>query len=182
MGNLFPSIRFEQKQLIFLQKVLQRNNEHWTKATLIAMKEKNVGRAKQINSILEKRELETEWENIQNKRKKEWTQLIKAATEKINVCKNESKTKSKVAHLKEQLNGPNYVRKPDPFIIQNQSMIHARVLIMGSLGILQCAKNFATQHGTKQCKDCGVLDDGNHRVNFCIKYRSVNHCDKIAKN
>ena len=191
MGSLFPSIRVEQKQLIFLQKVLQRNDEHWTKATLMAMKEKNVGWAKQINSILEKWELETEWENIKNKRKKEWTQLVKAAAEKINVSKlkeecetknrNETKTKTKVAHLKEQLNGPNYVRTLDPFIVHNQSMIHARALIMGRLGMLQCAKNYATQHGTKQCKDCGVLDDENHRVNFCIKYRSVNYCEKTEK-
>ena len=47
--------------------------------------------------------------------------------------------------------------------------------------MLQFAKNFATQHGTKQCKDCGVLDDENHRINLCIKYRSVNYCDKAEK-
>ena len=78
---------------------------------MIAMKEKNVGLAKQINSVLEKWELETEWENIKNKRKKEWTQLVNAAAEKINVSKlkeecktknrTETKTKTKVAHLKE---------------------------------------------------------------------------------
>ena len=117
MGNLFPSIRVEQKQLIYLQKVLHRENEHWTKATLMAMKEKDVGWAKQINSILEKRELETNWKNIENKSKKEWTQLVKMAAEKINVSRlkeecetknrNETKTKTKVAHLKERLNSPN---------------------------------------------------------------------------
>ena len=191
MGSLFPSVRVEQKQLIFLQKVLQRNDEHWTKATLIAMKEKNVGWAKQINSILERWELETEWENIKNKRKNEWTRLVKAAAEKTNVSRlkeecetknrHETKTKTKVAYLKELLNSPNYVRTLDPFIMQNQSMIHARALIMGRLGMLQCAKNFAIHHGTKQCKDCGVLDDESHRMNFCIKYRSVNYCDKAEK-
>ena len=191
MGSLFPSVRVEQKQLIFLQKVLQRNDEHWTKATLIAMKEKNVGWAKQINSILERWELETEWENIKNKRKNEWTRLVKAAAEKTNVSRlkeecetknrHETKTKTKVAYLKELLNSPNYVRTLDPFIMRNQSIIHARALIMGRLGMLQCAKNFAIHHGTKQCKDCGVLDDESHRMNFCIKYRSVNHCDKAEK-
>ena len=191
MGSVFPSIRVEQKQLLYLHKVLQRNDEHWTKATMIAMKEKNVGWAKQINSVLEKWELETEWENIKNKRKKEWTQLVNAAAEKINVSKlkeecetknrTETKTKTKVAHLKERLNSPDYVRTLDPFIVQNQLMIHARAFIMGRYGMLQCAKNFATQHGTKQCKDCGVLDDENHRINLCIKYRSVNYCDKAEK-
>ena len=191
IGSLFPSIRVEQKQLIYLQKVLQRNNEHWTKATLMAMNDKKVGWAKQINSILEKWGLEPEWENIKNKRKKEWTQLVNEAAEKINVSKlneecdtknrNETKTKTKVAHLKEQLNSPNYVRKRDPFIMRNQSMIHARALIMGRFGMLQCAKNFATQHGTKQCKDCGVIDDESHRINFCTKYRTVNNCDKTDK-
>ena len=191
MGSLFPSIRVEQKQLIYLHKVLQRDNEHWTKATLIAMNDNHVGWAKQINSILEKWKLETDWETIKNIRKKEWTQLVKVAAEKINVTRlkeecetknrNETKTKTKVAHLKERLISPNYVRTPDSFILQNQSMIHARALIMARFGMLQCAKNFATQHGTKQCRDCSVIDDENHRINFCKKYQSVNNCNKSEK-
>ena len=191
MGNLFPSIRVEQKQLIYLQKVLHRENEHWTKATLMAMKEKDVGWAKQINSILVRWELETDWKNIESKRKKEWTQLVKIAAEKMNVSKlkeecetknrNETKIKTKVARLKEKLNSPIYERTLDPFITQNQSMIHARALIMGRFGMLQCAKNFATQNGTKQCKQCGVIDDEDHRMNYCTQYRSVNLYNKTEK-
>ena len=95
--------------------------------------------------------------------------------------RNETKTKTKVAHLEQPLSSPNYSRNPDPFIVQNQSMINTRALIMGRFGMLKCAKNFSAQHGTKECKECGVTDDENHRINSCIKYRSVNLFDKTEK-
>ena len=60
-------------------------------------------------------------------------------------------------------------------------MIHARALIMGRFGMLKCANNYAIQHGSKECKECGVIDDENHRINTCIKYRSVNLYDKTEK-
>ena len=191
MGRLFPSVRAEQKQLIYLHKVLQREDKHNTTATMKAMKEKDIRWSKQVNSILEKWELDTDWESIKNKRKGEWSQLVKTAAEKANIEKlkeecetknrNETKTKTKVGRLRELLNSPDYDRTPDRFIVQNQLMIYTRALIMGRFGMLQCAKNYATQHGTKECKECGVTDDENHRINFCMKYRSVNLYDKTEK-
>ena len=44
-----------------------------------------------------------------------------------------------------------------------------------------CAKNYATQHGTKECKECGVTDDENHRINSCMKYSSVNLYNSTEK-
>ena len=48
MGGLFASVRVEMKQLLYLQKVLQRNVEHWARVTLLILWEKEIGWAKKV--------------------------------------------------------------------------------------------------------------------------------------
>ena len=38
-GTLFASVRIEMKQLIYLQKVLKKDEDHWARTTLMALKE-----------------------------------------------------------------------------------------------------------------------------------------------
>ena len=66
-GTMFTTIRIEIKQLLFLQRILRRENSQWTKALLINMKEENISWAKQIEETLEKWNLETDWEQIEKK-------------------------------------------------------------------------------------------------------------------
>ena len=40
--------------------------------------------------------------------------------------------------------------------------------------MLKCANNFSHGSGGKLCKDCAVLDDENHRINYCKKWEGVN--------
>ena len=45
---------------------------------------------------------------------------------------------------------------------------------MGQYGMLQCASNFSNGYGSKLCTRCKVVDDENHRINFCPKWSSTN--------
>ena len=87
MGSLFASVRVEQKQLLYLHKVLQRVEGHWTKTTLLALKEKDIGWARQADSILVKWGLERNWEDIRAKGKGEWKKEVLSAAEKIHVSR-----------------------------------------------------------------------------------------------
>ena len=40
--------------------------------------------------------------------------------------------------------------------------------------MLQCANNFSTKFGSKQCKQCNVIDDETHRMNDCPKWECIN--------
>ena len=46
--------------------------------------------------------------------------------------------------------------------------------------MLECGKNFK---GTlsETCNRCNVLDDENHRLNVCPKFKQVNRCDHNDK-
>ena len=95
--------------------------------------------------------------------------------------RGETQLKTKTKFVKETIQKPGYVRKPDEFFNQYQTILHARALIMGRYGMLKCAKNYHNGHGTKLCPECKVLDDEPHRINDCIKWRSVNRYDSDMK-
>ena len=84
VGLLFASIRVEKKQLLNLQKVLKRDSQHWTRVTLFAIKEQNVGWAKQIMELLANWNLERDWQAIQEKTAREWKVEVEEAAELMN--------------------------------------------------------------------------------------------------
>ena len=49
-----------------------------------------------------------------------------------------------------------------------------RTVIMAYYGMLNCKANFSGGSGNKNCTTCCVLDDENHRINHCIRYKEVN--------
>ena len=56
-----------------------------------------------------------------------------------------------------------------------------RALIMGRAGMLQCANDFSTKYKTKNCNDCGVVDDESHRINHCMRWQAINLKEKDEK-
>ena len=40
--------------------------------------------------------------------------------------------------------------------------------------MLQCANNFSCGFGTKMCNTCNVVDNEEHRINDCAKYKNIN--------
>ena len=51
-GILDTNIRVDQKQLIYLHKILNRASSHWTKQTLETLEEMNLGWYKAIKETL----------------------------------------------------------------------------------------------------------------------------------
>ena len=45
---------------------------------------------------------------------------------------------------------------------------------MSQFGMLDCANNFHVGYRSKNCTACNVLDDENHRINHCFKFRKNN--------
>ena len=182
-GAMYASIRVQMKQLLYLQKILCRPQDHWTLVTLEALKNRQIGWAKQINEILDSWGLNPDWEVIKSKSKSEWKREVSAAAEKANKeqilreChkkqRDTSTIKTKTKHLVAILEDQNYVRRAATFMQKNNKLI-ARAYIMGQYGMLQCASNFSNGYGSKLCKRCGTIDDENHRINYCPEWKGIN--------
>ena len=185
-GSLYASIRVQIKQLIYLHKLLQKPENHWTRTTLNSLRRHNIGWAKQINGNLEEWELESNWELIRTKSANEWKRRVYEAAERKNKQKileecykkvrGESSIKTKTKSLIAILEDEDFTRKPQPFITKSNKLI-ARAYIMGRYGMLQCAANFSNGYGGKNCKRCQVIDDEQHRINHCPEWKNINLVD-----
>ena len=191
MGSIFATIRVAIKQLTYLHKVLNKEETHWTRRTLNIMREYNIGWARQVDQLLVKWDLAQDWAEISQKTLAQWKGEVRNAAEKMNKhrlreecetkIRGESKQKTKTKFVLEKLEGVDYVRKPDIFILQNYSILHTRALIMGRYGMLKCANNFSHGHGTKMCNLCNITDDESHRINSCPQWESINLCNNPCK-
>ena len=86
-GALYASTRVQIKQLIYLRKLLQKPENHWTRTTLNSLRQHGIGWAKQIKENLEEWELETNWEVIRTKSANEWKRCVYEAAEMKNKTK-----------------------------------------------------------------------------------------------
>jgi len=182
-GALYASIRVEMRQLLYLQKVLKKGNSHWALITLNTVKEKNIGWAKNVCETLDAWNLERDWQKIAGFSGKEWGKMVKEAAELKNrermkedcytKIRGQEREKTKTRNLIQILDDSSYQRGPSEFIKLNNVLL-ARAMIMGRYGMLQCAANFEKSYGGKNCKECGVLDDENHRINDCKTFKDIN--------
>ena len=182
-GALYPSIRIKTKQLLYLHKVLNKDSEHWALQTVLDLRERDSGWAKQITGILAAWGLEEEWENIKSKPYGAWKRLVEKEAEKknkeklIDDCLNKKRGsetyKTKTKSIVPLIEKPDYERKPQYFMKENNKLI-ARAYIMARYGMLQCAANFSSGYGTKNCRECGVIDDEDHRMNHCKVWHKTN--------
>ena len=85
VGALFVTVQIEQKQLLYLHRVLSKDISNWARTTLQALNEYNIGWAKQINELLEIWGLETDWEIIKQKTTMDWKREVVRAMEKRNI-------------------------------------------------------------------------------------------------
>ena len=76
------------------------------------------------------------------------------------------KQKTKSLSLITIFNDPEYIRKPQNFITIHD-ILTVRAIIMGRYGMLQCAANYGTGYGGKDCKICKEVDNESHRINNC---------------
>ena len=80
--------------------------------------------------------------------------------------------KTKTASIVPIINERNYKREPQ-FTILKTTKKETKTIMLAKYGLLECGKNFK---GTLNidCNICNCLDDENHRINSCIKWKDVN--------
>ena len=180
-GTLFVEVRIDQRQLIYLHKVLQRSEEHWTHHILKILNKMNIGWAAEINKKLTEYELITDWTKIATCSAGDWKNQVKQAVEKMNqkrllsLCyrdRNIEKTKTKylITRLQEEQYARN-IHKPS----MNLPRLQTKAIIMARSGMLDCAANYKNGYRTITCKECTMIDDENHRINECKKYSGINY-------
>ena len=83
-GLLYMTQSMDQKQFMYLHKILNRESDHWTKKMLVQLKTLELGWAKYMTEKLMEYQLEQDWENIRRKTKAEWRKIVDEAIEENN--------------------------------------------------------------------------------------------------
>ena len=188
-GTLFTKQRVDQNQFLYIYRVLQRPSSHWTKKMLLVLEELNIGWAANIKTLLLDYQLPTNFDEIKNIPHPVWTNMVKKSIESKHIARlktecykttNGNKVmKTKTATIIPEINKETYVRHPQSSIIRTTKR-QTRTIIMARYGLLECGKNFKGTH-PEICDQCACLDDEDHRINYCIKWRSLNMYDSLDK-
>ena len=188
-GTLFTTIRIDQKRLLYLHKILNRDPTHWTKRSFHTLETLKIGWYKGIIKTLEEYEIQTDLDQIKRYNPTEWRSIVQKAVEKRNKTKliddchkkidGILTPKTKTAHIIPTLNEPNYTRKPVE-VLNHLSKKEAKTLVIARYGMLECGRNFK---GTMSelCGNCHCIDDEEHRLNICPLYSNVNYHDCPVK-
>ena len=185
-GLLLTSVLIDKRQLLYLKNILNRENDDWVKKMFNSLQNNNIGWTKQILSILTEYKLDKPLEEIEKMPNATWKRIVTEATEKRNkeklleMCMSRDGEKQKTKNLVSKLKNDNYVRRPCTQTL-NKSRHQCRARVMAMYGMLDCGKNFKTGYRGKNCPSCNVLDDENHRINFCKKYKNINLFDSALK-
>jgi hypothetical protein len=181
-GTIVTSCRIYQKQFIYLQKILKRNDSHWTKQLLNHLKEIEIGWSKKINEKLSEYKLTDNWKEIREMTLTQWKMKVKKAVftrsrEKmkeqcITIKNGETVEKYKTLYFYEKIKDIESDPKPLEEEL-SQSKQRARIILIARSRMLECGKNFK---GTMKeiCETCGVMDDENHTINYCVKWKETN--------
>ena len=87
--------------------------------------------------------------------------------------------KRKTEHIIELISTDEYQRNPKKEILLCTKQ-EAKTLIIARFGMLECGRNY--KGGMNEiCNQCNVLDDENHRLNSCPKYREFNYFEDHEK-
>ena len=89
------------------------------------------------------------------------------------MCMSRNGEKQKTKHLLQKLKDENYMRQPCVQTL-NKNKHQCRARVMAMYGMLDCGNNFKTGYRGKNCSECNMLDDENHRINYCKKYKNQN--------
>ena len=172
-------------QLLYLHRILNKEETHWTKKILTELEQLNLGWYKGIKTTLSKYQLEENFETIKNIRAIEWKSQVIAATEKCNQKRlleecykkedNKNVPKTKTAHIISKLESNEYKREPCKEIM-SLTKRETKMLIIARFGMLECGKNFKGTMG-EICLNCNTRDTEEHRLNECSNYLNVNYVD-----
>ena len=180
-GLLYTTQRIDQKQLIYLHKILTKGENEWPKKTLKVLKTKNLGWYKKICDTLTKYELPTDFDVVATITPNAWKRAVELAIERENLnrlkddlYKNDDNikvAKTKTKSIVEIIADPHYSRRPDPAILK-MTKSECKSTVISRYGMLECGCNMK---GTMApiCSLCNVPDNEQHRLNDCPKWISL---------
>ena len=189
LGAMYTKQRIDKKRLMYLHRILNRDSDKWTKQAFFTLQQMNIGWDKSISEALTEYNLPTDLTTIKNTSRRRWKKTI---IEKIEI-KNASRLhedchkkvnntlvpKTKTAHIIPYLTITDFKRRPQEEIIQC-TKYETKTIIIARFGMLACGKNYKGSM-SEMCGTCNVIDDENHRLNFCSKYRETNLYDNTEK-
>ena len=188
-GTTYTKLRIEQKQVIYLHRILNRSNNSWTKKTLLLLEDMKLGWYNNIKDILSDHKLPTEFNTIKNMSYNEWKNKVKIVIDKKNkerlqedcheTSKGTTKEKTKTKTILTRITEEGYKRQPRPEILRTTKH-EAKTIVIARYGMLQCGKNYK---GTMNeiCNECDILDDEDHRLNYCVKWKDRNNFNETVK-
>ena len=186
-GTLYTNFRIQTRQLIYIHKVLTKENSQWTKQTLLILENMNIGWAKNIKIILNNLNLPTDFQVIQNTSRNEWKQKVKFVIEKANTeklkkdCHNTEtqQPKTKTASIIPYINHRDYKRGTVKELLECTKH-ETKTVMLARYGMLACGNNFRGTMEAK-CNICDATDNEEHRLNYCYKYRDINEYYMVEK-
>ena len=149
----------------------------------------NIGWAKNIKSILEYYELTTNLQVIKSMPRHEWLRKVKSAIETKHIERLKEKCfqivdgisvpKTKTSSISQIITTDAYRRQPQSTILKTFKH-ETRTIIIARYGLLECGRNYK---GTmnEMCNQCFTIDDEDHRLNHCPKWRNLNLFDTDEK-
>ena len=149
----------------------------------------DIGWGKSITEALNHYDLPDDFPLIRNTSKRQWQRLVSQKTEAMNhkrlyddchKTENNAQTpKTKTAHIIPEISTDTYTRKPQDIIVKCNKY-ESKTLIIARFGMLECGRNYK---GNKPeiCSQCTVIDDEDHRLNHCDKFRDINFCNHTEK-
>ena len=186
---MYTEIRIHKKQLIYLQRILNRESNHWTNRMLQTLAEVDIGWHKTIKKTLNQYGLEENLDIIRRIPSPIWKTKVKDATERrnkqklIDNCyKKEGAMivpKTKTQRILKTIENNDYVRKPCKEIL-SLSKNECKSLIIARFGMLECGANFKGTMNHK-CVTCDAVDNEEHRLNHCLKLKDMNYYNETVK-
>ena len=176
---LLTPILIDRRQLLYLKTLLDRPTNDWTRQILFTLRKNNMGWAKQMEHKLEEYKLETSWEMIGGIPVPSWKSSVIKATEQMNkdklveMCTSKKGVKTKTKFVLEALESDTYERKQKTRLL-GRNKLHARVQMMSMFSMLDCSRNFKAGNASPDCCVCKVVDDENHRINECSRFKDYN--------
>ena len=178
-GLLTTTTLIDKRQMIYLKTILDKPETDWTTLMLKSLENDNIGWAKQVQKTLEMYGLKENWADIRSMPLSHWKRKVTAVTEEknkerlIEMCQSAKGDKMKTKSLLTKLGDEQYARRPCMRTL-NSDRLSARLRIMARYHMLDCRRNFKKGYGGDLCNVCKTIDDENHRINYCTKYKERN--------
>ena len=91
----------------------------------------------------------------------------------VEMCTSKKGVKTKTKFVLEALESDTYERKQKTRLL-GRNKLHARVQMMSMFSMLDCSRNFKAGNASPDCCVCKVVDDENHRINECSRFKDYN--------